>query len=174
MHRFDSGRRLLSLLAAVSGFAIACNDPPTPPPTDGPDDLPRWSKAPHVHWAGLDEAGTRPLAVFVDDPGGPLDRIAADLDVTTFLNDRFTPIFLVPERSPLARGVSFLDRDGCLLLGPVAPASPGEFVALANDLQVKLAAGGVAPTRADAIVPPQPLSLPGDSPLRLACAAAGR
>lgn len=179
MHRFDSGRRLLSFLASVCGFAIACHDPPTPPPTHGPDDLPRWSKAPHVRWAGLADARTtspdmRPLAVFVDDPGGPLDRIAADPDVTTFLNDRFTPVFLVPERSPLARGVSFLDRDGCLLLGPVAPASPAEFVALANDLQVKRAAGGIAPTRVDAIVPPQPLSLPTDSPLRLACASARR
>ena len=170
MHRFDSGRRLQFL-----GLALcACSDPPTPPRADRPDGVPHWSTAPHVRWAGIDTKTSFPLAVFVDEPGGPFDRIAADLDVTTFLNDRFTPIFLVPERSPLARGVSFLDRDGCLLLGPVAPASPGEFVALANDLQVKLAAGGVAPTRADAIVPPQPLSLPGDSPLRLACAAAGR
>jgi hypothetical protein len=127
-----------------------------------------------VHWAGLGDADTRPLAVFVDDPGGPLDRIAADPDVTTFLNDRFTPVFLVPERSPLTRGVTFLDRDGCLLLGPAVPTSPAGFVQLANDLQLKLAAGDVAPARVDAIVPPRPLSLPGDSPLRLACAPARR
>src|SRR5204862_5947019 len=86
MHRFDSGRRLQFSLALFVG--IACHDPPTPPPTQGPDDLPRWSLAPHVSWAGLDAPATRPLAVFVDDPGGPLDQIAADADVTTFLNDR--------------------------------------------------------------------------------------
>src|SRR5436190_1822950 len=113
MHRFDSGRRLQFPLALFVG--IACHDPPTPPPTQGPDDLPRWSLAPHVSWAGLDAPATRPLAVFVDDPGGPLDQIAADADVTTFLNDRFTPIFLIPERAPLARGVSFLDSEGCVL-----------------------------------------------------------
>jgi hypothetical protein len=174
MHRFDSGRRLPSLSAAGCWFAIACNDPPTPPATHGPDDLPRWSQAPHVRWAGLTDAGTRPLAVFVDDPGGPFDRIAADHDVTTFLNDRFTPVFLVPARSPLVRGVSFLDREGCLLLGPVAPTSPAEFIELANDLQVRLAAGAVSPVRVDASVPADPLPMPVDSPLRLACAAARR
>ena len=174
MHRFDSGRRLQfsSALALFVGFA--CHDPPTPPPTRGPDDLPRWSLAPHVSWSGLTDPATRPLAVFVDDPGGPLDRIAADADVTTFLNDRFTPIFLIPERAPLARGVSFLDSEGCLLLGPIEPPTPAAFIEIANDLQVRLAAGSVSPEHVDAIVPPQPLALPPDSPLRLACAPAGR
>jgi hypothetical protein len=176
MHRFDSGRRLqfssASFLALFVGFA--CHDPPTPPPTQGPDDLPRWSLAPHVSWSGLTHTAARPLAVFVDDPGGPLDRIAADADVTTFLNDRFTPIFLIPERAPLARGVSFLDGDGCVLLGPIAPATPEAFIDIANDLQVRLAAGVVSPVHVDAIVPPQPLSLPPESPLRLACAPARR
>ena len=172
MHRFDSGRRLQLSLALFVG--IACHDPPTPPPTQGPDDLPRWSLAPHVSWAGLAGPATRPLAVLVDDPGGPLDQIAADPDVTTFLNDRFTPIFLIPERAPLARGVTFLDSEGCVLLGPIEPSTPEAFIEVANDLQVRLAAGGVSPVHVDAIVPPQPLSLPPDSPLRLACASARR
>jgi hypothetical protein len=127
-----------------------------------------------VSWSGVTDPGNRPLAVFVDDPGGPLDRIAADADVTTFLNDRFTPIFLIPERAPLARGVSFLDREGCVLLGPIAPPSPAAFIEIANDLQVRLAAGAVSPVHVDATVPPQPLSLPSDSPLRLACLPARR
>jgi hypothetical protein len=152
---------------------VACHDPPTPPPTQGPDDLPRWSLAPHVSWSGLSGPATRPLAVFVDDPGGPLDRIAADLDVTTFLNDRFTPIFLIGTRSPGA-GVTFLDGGGCVLLGPIEPSTPDAFIEIANDLEVRLAAGGVSPVHVDAIVPPQPLSLPPDSPLRLACAPARR
>jgi hypothetical protein len=174
MHRFDSGRRLLFFLATGTWPIGACHDPPTPPASHAPDDLPRWSQAPHVRWAGLADTGSAPLAVFVGDPGGQLDRIAADDDVATFLNDRFTPIFLVPESSPLPRGVSFLDRAGCLLLGPVAPDSPTAFIALANDLQVRLAAGGVASARAEPLAPPEPLALPDDSPLRLACATPRR
>ncbi len=173
MHRFDSGRRLLFFLAAIA-WQTGCHDPPTPPPSHAPDDLPRWSKAPHVRWAGLSAAGPPPLAVFVDDPGGPLDRIAANDDVATFLNDRFTPVFLVPASSPLPRGVSFLDGDGCLLLGPTAPGSPGEFIEIANDLQVRLAAGSVIPTAVVPIVAPEPLALSADSPLRLACVATRR
>jgi hypothetical protein len=153
---------------------VACHDPPTPPPSHPPADLPRWSRAPHVRWAGLAASAPPPLAVFVDDPGGPLDRIAANDDVATFLNDRFTPVFLVPESAPLARGVTFLDGQGCLLLGPVAPESAASFIALANDLQVRLAAGSVAPVRVEPTIPQEPLTLPSASPLRLACAPAGR
>jgi hypothetical protein len=174
MHRFDSGRRLLFFLTAAALSTSACHDPPTPPPSHPPADLPRWSKAPHVRWAGLGAAAPPPLAVFVDDPGGLVDRIAADDDVATFLNDRFTPVFLVPASSPLERGVSFLDGDGCLLLGPTTPGSPPEFIELANDLLVRLVAGSVTPVSAEPLIPPEPLELPSESPLRLACVAARR
>jgi hypothetical protein len=148
---------------------MGCMDPPSPPPVDGPRNLPRWSQAPYVRWADLDDASPHPVAVFVDEPGGPLDRLAADHDVTTFLNDRFQPFFLVPDDAPLPRGVTFLDRRGCVLEGPASPASAAELVALANRVQLDLSrgAGGTA-------IAPTPwsrgASLAAGHPLRIACA----
>jgi len=115
-------------------LASACHDPPDPPPTPAPQTLPRWSQAPHVRWADLDTPLRGPLAIVVDEPGGPLDRLVADADVTTFLNDRFTPLFLVPSASPdLDAGtVQVLDLRGCWLLPPTRPASAKTLIDALN------------------------------------------
>lgn len=113
---------------------IACSDPPTPPPIPGPADLPRWSTAPHVAWEGLQQtrAPHQAIALFVDAPGGPLDQLAHDADVATFLNDRFHAVFLTPERAGLQSGVRFLSAEGCLI-GAAQPPTPAAWIAAAND-----------------------------------------
>jgi hypothetical protein len=80
-----------------------------------------------------------PIAVFVDVRGGPADRIAANLDVTTFLNDRFHPV-LVPayEDQPVGT-IAFYDAAGCRIAGPFAPASPKELIDRANEVVVRVA-----------------------------------
>ena len=119
-------------------WILACSDPPTPPPTPPPSsDLPRYATAPHVQWAGLAPT-ERVLAVFVDEPGGPLDRIAHDPDVATFLNDRFSPIFLPPKIAPdLPSAIWFIDPSGCLRHAPLRPESPAEFIAAANAVMLE-------------------------------------
>ncbi len=106
-------------------FLTSCSDPADPPVTPAPHDLPRWSTAPHVQWRDLSAPVQLPLAVIVDEPGGPMDKIVADVDVTTFLNDRFHPLFLTPESGPDLPSPStlFLDIQGCLL----APVLSGEI-----------------------------------------------
>jgi hypothetical protein len=143
---------------------LACADPPDPPSTPPPADLPRYATAPHVHWAGLAPTG-RILAVLVEDPGGPLDRIAHDADVATFLNDRFSPIFLPPHLVPdLPRGLLFVDPDGCLRLDPLTPESPAELIDAANRVMLG------SPPRAWQPTPTRwGLSLPDPHPLRLRC-----
>ena len=154
-----------SLLAQVS-----CSDPPPPPPAPGPEGLPRWSTAPYVEWSGPRDPVERPLAVFIDQPGGPLDQIAADPDVTSFLNDRFSAWFLTPAAAqglPSAPAALWLDIEGCLLAGPARPSTPEEWIAAANDI-LRRAPG--APThRLDP--PPRnwTLALPEDHALRATC-----
>ncbi|MFT5683143.1 MAG: hypothetical protein ACI8RZ_004070 [Myxococcota bacterium] len=143
---------------------LACQDPPDPPITPPPTDLPRYATAPHVQWAGLAPT-ERILVVFVDEPGGPLDRIAANADVATFLNDRFSPVFLPPQIAPdLPRSILFVDPDGCLRLDPLHPESPQDFIDAGN----KVMLGS----------PPQPyhskpgqwgVQIPADHALQLRC-----
>lgn len=114
----------------------ACTDPPRPDPAPAPSGIPRLSTALHVHWTGPDDPVSRPLAVVLDEPGGPLDRIVSDPDVTTFLNDRFHPWFLAPgsaEGLPAAPAVWFVDAKGCILGGPHRPESPEDWITAAND-----------------------------------------
>ena len=164
IHRFESGRRLQNhpraaqpasagiffalALALLGPLAGACKDPPPPPPERAPEDLPRWSKAPYVLWSGPQSPVSRPLAVFVDDPGGPLDRIIADVDVTTFLNDRFHPWFLTPEVAPglvpSPPQALILDAAGCLRVAPFLPESPSAWIAVANRALIELAEGRAA------------------------------
>ena len=40
----------------------------------------------------------RIVALIIDRPGGPLDQLIADPDVSTFLNDRFDAHFVHPEK----------------------------------------------------------------------------
>ncbi len=88
--------------------------------------------APWVRWSGPNDPITGPLAVFVGETGGALDHISADVDVTTFLNDRFTAFFVPPDQTPLAPGAWFLTEAGCTLAGPLHPTTPGEWIAAAN------------------------------------------
>lgn len=154
------------LLATLS----ACRDPADPPTLPGPTDLPRWSTAPWVRWAGPSEPLRGPLLVVVDAPGGPLDRLLADPDVTTFVNDRFTPLFLVPSAAPALPSPSLqvLDARGCWLLPPQSPSDPAALVELLNGVMRAQAAGQ----------PPQPrpaapggftVPLPPEHPLRMPC-----
>ena len=144
---------------------LSCSDPPTPPATPAPSDgLPRYSTAPHVQWAGLAPTD-RILAVFVDEPGGPLDRLAHDPDVATFLNDRFSPIFLPPELAPdLPEAIWFVDRSGCLRHAPIRPLTPPDFIAAANTVMLNSPPQTYRPT-------PEKwgVSVPESHPLWLAC-----
>lgn len=88
---------------------------------------------------------TRPLAVFVDQPGGPLDAIVADVDVTTFLNDRFEPWFLTPEAAPglvpSPPAALILDAAGCVRAEPFRPDGPETWIQVANRALLELSAG---------------------------------
>jgi hypothetical protein len=116
---------LLSGLGAP--ILAACSDPPPPAArAHGPSN---GATAPHVAWALPSGPIDRPHAVLLDTPGGPLDRLAADADVTTFLNDRFHAWFV-----PVATGprTLFLATDGCLLTPPVDATSRDAWIDAAN------------------------------------------
>lgn len=112
---------------------FACTDPPPPAPARPASA----STAAWVEWRTTDEPVSRPVALVVDVPGGPLDRVVADVDVTTFLNDRFHPVFASPTPERAAGTVHFLDACGCPLAPPASPATPAAFIALANTIIVK-------------------------------------
>lgn len=122
-------------------------------------------------WSGPGAASPYPLAVFMDAPGGPLDRIAADPEVSTFLNDRFQPFFLVPEAAPglvdATPAALFLDRRGCVLDGPFQPQRPEEWIARGNAVLLALSAGKLG----HGGLPQVDFSfdLPADHPLRGSC-----
>ena len=67
-----------------------------------------------------------------------MDQIAADDDVTSFLNDRFHPWFIAPEgKSGMAKEeVLFLNHDGCLLTEPTSPKTAAEWIITANRASV--------------------------------------
>ena len=130
IRRFKSARRL----HLVWLLALACRDTPR----TGPPAHHSASSAPWVEWRDDADPVDRPVALVVDEPGGPLDRICADPDVTTFLNDRFHPIFHVGSPPSL----SFLTADGCALAGPTNPADATAFIALANEAVVRTEARG--------------------------------
>ena len=106
----------------------------------------------------------------VDQPGGPLDRLLADPDLTTFVNDRFTPLFLMPSAAPALPGpsVQVLDARGCWRLPPQAPADAAQLIALLNGVMRAQAAGQPAQARPS---PPQEwgVPMPAGHPLQLAC-----
>lgn len=105
----------------------ACADPPDPPPVPSSSG----STAVWVEWRDPQAPVRGPVVRVADRPGGPLDGLVADPDVTTFFNDRFHPIF-VPTDDPRAAGITFLDGCGCVLLGPIHPERPPELLSLAN------------------------------------------
>ena len=133
IRRFESARRLHPFLA----FLLACSDPPDPPPaTDSP------STAKWVEWRPEAVPVARPLAVFVDAPGGPADSVAADPAVTTFLNDRFHPVFRLSDPAQATGTVQFLTADGCAFGEPFAPAGPSAFVQAANIVMLRAESSG--------------------------------
>lgn len=127
-------------------------------------------------WVGPSAPVDRPLAVFVDEPGGPLDLLATDPDVATFLNDRFHPWFLVPSAVPGLPdppAAILLDAQGCVRAAPFRPADPAAWIAAANAALLEIAAGVPGSARLPELAPTFPLS--ADHPLRGRCpgAAAG-
>jgi hypothetical protein len=122
---------MVGALWAISG--VACSDPPSPPP------VPRAnaSTAPWVEWRAADAPVRGPVALVVDVPGGPMDRLVADLDVTTFLNDQFHPLFRAAYPGQPAGTVRFYDGCGCPLTPPLTPSTPAAFISLANEVVVR-------------------------------------
>lgn len=95
------------------------------------------STAKWVLWRSDEEPAEHPVAVFVDEPGGPMDRIAADSDVTTFLNDRFHPVFHREDPAQPRGTVQFLSADGCALTPALTPGDAHEFIEAANVVVVR-------------------------------------
>lgn len=127
-----------------------------------------------MRWSGLAEWSERPVVVVVDRAGGPLDQLAADPDLATFLNDRFQAWFISPEAAPPPlprRGVVFTTPEGCRLAGPLEPASADAWIAAANEVLLEVHGG--APGQAWEQTPSwTALSPPSGHPLRLGCAKA--
>ena len=75
----------------------------------------------------------RIVALIVDRPGGPLDKLIADPDVSTFLNDRFDAHFVHPEEIgvPGSRTV-LLTPEGCPRSEAIAAATPAAWIASVN------------------------------------------
>lgn len=128
IRRFNSARRLHLL----SVLLVACSDPPDPSPAAPTASIAKW-----VEWRADDAPVERPVVVFVDEPGGSVDRIAANADVTTFLNDRFHPRFHTTDAQQPVGTVQFLSADGCALTPPLTPSSPDDFIAAANAVVVR-------------------------------------
>lgn len=127
---------------------MGCSDPPPPAPP------PRTtaSNALYVEWKGEDEPVRRPVVLVVDRPGGSADRAVADVDVTTFFNDRFHPVFRRAAEPAGPGTVQFFAVDGCPLTAPFTPESPAHLIEVANRVIA------------------HPLAAPGWSPaLRLEC-----
>lgn len=148
------------MIAAALG---GCSDPPTPPPLNV-------GSAAHVQWVGFDRNPTAPVVLVWDRPGGPLDPILGDADLTTFLNQRFTPIRLDPGPDPPR--IELVDLDGCWRLPPWSPRSALEVVEAFNRAELDRAAGhpGIArPGLAPELLP----GSASDHPLRRTCAEGG-
>ena len=121
----------------------ACSDPPAPPPLSDP----ARTVAVYVEWRAPDAAVRAPVVVFVDVAGGPVDRLAADSDVTTFLNDRFHPVLLPAYAAQPVGTVAFYDGEGCLLAGPARPADPQALIDLANGVVLDPRSRGITAPR---------------------------
>jgi hypothetical protein len=90
-----------------------------------------------MEWRGDDAPVVGPVVVVRDVPGGPVDRLAADPDVTTFFNDRFHARF---ERLADGAGVgtiAFYDGCGCVLVEPFSPSNPLAVIDTANAVIVR-------------------------------------
>lgn len=142
IRQFKSGRRL-QILHLIAPFLIlsgaifvfmGCQDPQTPPPTEPPQGIPRWSTTKHITWKGPSDAIQLNIALVIDTPNGPLDQIAGDNDVTTFLNDRFHPIFVHASFGALDKGsgLIFISPEGKKLGGPITPQNVDAWIQVSN------------------------------------------
>lgn len=95
------------------------------------------STAPWVEWKTSDVRVRGPVVIVVDRPGGPMDLLAGDPDVTTFFNDRFHPMFLQESEHQPTGTVRFYDGCGCPLTNTERPTSPEALIAIANDVIVR-------------------------------------
>ncbi len=86
----------------------------------------------HVEWRTVDQPTDRPLAVFVDAPGGPMDLFARDPDVTTFLNDKFDPLLVESFGLQPTGTVAIYTAEGCPLVPPFVPQMPSDWINAAN------------------------------------------
>jgi hypothetical protein len=117
-------------------LGLGCVPRPAPPPPTPPLDTPAWSTAARVPLAPLDVVGERAIAI--DLPGGALDQLLADPDVTTVLTDRFSTIFLHPRARPelTARfgwpSLTAVDGDGCVRATALHPADAAALLAALN------------------------------------------
>ncbi len=92
-------------------------------------------------WADERDPVSRVVVLFVDTPGGALDRLADHSDVATFLNDRFHPVFrLAGAETPPA--VQFFTADGCPLTERLAPTDAAAFIDVANEVATRPGAWG--------------------------------
>jgi hypothetical protein len=142
IRRFKSARRL-QLTPLFGGLLLAaCGDPPDPPAATESR-----SSARFVLWRSDADPVDRPVAVFVDAPGGRADRLAANSDVTTFLNDRFHPLFHETDEQQPSGTVQFLTSDGCAFAPAFAPRDSAALIAAANGVVLRPeAVGRHAPT----------------------------
>lgn len=147
IHQFESGRRLHSLsliatkltpLVAILLFILnstACFNERRPPISPDPEGVPRWSTSDYINWKGPNDTVNLPIALLIDTPGGSIDSIAAHFDVTSFLNDRFHPIFLHKKFFPGAQSALILiSPEGITLGGPVQPPNAEAWIQLGNQL----------------------------------------
>lgn len=88
-----------------------------------------------------------PVVIVVDRPGGHMDQLVADPDVTTFFNDRFHPLFLQESAHQSVGTIRFFDGCGCPLTDETRPTSPVQLIALANEVIVRPAARRCEGTR---------------------------
>lgn len=105
------------------------------------------SNALYVKWKRENEPVQRPVVLVIDQPGGIADRAVADLDVTTFFNDRFHPVFRRADETAGPGTVQFFAVDGCPLTAPFTPQGPAHLIEVANRVIVHpRAAPGWSPT----------------------------
>ena len=121
---------ILSLLVVGSGSPCGCKPPAQEPASS------------FVEWRSVQAPVARPIAVFVGPVDGPMDRVARDWDVTTFLNDRFHPLLVTAFGEQPPGSAAFYTADGCLLYGPFTPATGSAWIVAANQVIVLPAASG--------------------------------
>ena len=90
-----------------------------------------------MEWRSASDPVRGPVVLVRDTPGGAIDRLVADPDVTTFFNDRFHPVFVTSDFVRETGTIHFLDGCGCPL-GPVAtPRTAAAILYLANTVIVR-------------------------------------